>query len=74
LDDLRNKDYNNLLAAISPLDDLIATYQPKLKTEDVSFIKELILWALVELKLLSKQRFSQGTAFKDPYGSFISGI
>lgn len=74
LDDLRNKDYTNLLDAISPLDDLIAKYQPNLKKEDSYFMKEFVLWALVEFKLLSKNRFSEGTQFTDPYGSFISGI
>jgi magnesium chelatase subunit I len=74
LDDLQNKDYNNLLDAISPLDDLLGEYQPNLKKEDTYFMKEFVLWALVEFKLLSKQRFSEGTQFKDPYGSFISGI
>jgi len=28
----------------------------------------------VEFKQLSKYRFTEGTQFKDPYGSFISGI
>ncbi|MEP1489365.1 MAG: magnesium chelatase [Algibacter sp.] len=74
LDDLRNKDYNSLLDAISPLDDLLGEYQPNLIKEDTYFMKEFVLWALVEFKLLSKQRFSEGTQFKDPYGSFISGI
>ena len=74
LDDLKNKDYTNLLDAISPLDDLLGEYQPNLKPEDTYFMKEFVLWALVEFKLLSKQRFSEGTQFKDPYGSFISGI
>ncbi|MEL0651279.1 magnesium chelatase [Algibacter sp. TI.3.09] len=74
LDDLKNKDYTNLLDAISPLDDLLGEYQPNLKPEDAYFMKEFVLWALVEFKLLSKQRFSEGTQFQDPYGSFISGI
>lgn len=74
LDDLPNKAYTNLLEAISPLDDLLAAYQPNLKKEDTYFMKEFVLWALVEFKLLSKNRFSEGTQFKDPYGSFITGI
>ncbi|WP_158844324.1 magnesium chelatase [Algibacter sp. L1A34] len=74
LDDLKNKEYTAMLDAISPLDDLLGEYQPNLKKEDTYFMKEFVLWALVEFKLLSKQRFSEGTQFKDPYGSFISGI
>ncbi len=74
LDDLRDKEYKALLDAISPLDDLLAKYQPNLNKQDSYFVKESVLWALVEFKLLSKQRFSEGIQFKDPYGSFISGI
>ncbi|MEO6347193.1 MAG: magnesium chelatase, partial [Aquaticitalea sp.] len=74
LDDLRDKEYKNLLDAISPLDDLLGEYQPNLSKEDSYFVKEFVLWALVEFKKLSKNRFSEGIQFKDPYGSFISGI
>jgi magnesium chelatase subunit I len=74
LDDLRDKEYKNLINAISPLDDLLAKYQPNLSKQDSYFVKEFVLWALVEFKVLSKQRFTEGIQFKDPYGSFISGI
>ncbi len=74
LDDLRDKEYRNMLDAISPLDDLLGKYQPNLKKEDSYFVKEFVLWALAEYKQLSKHRFSEGMQFKDPYGSFISGI
>ncbi|GAA4239085.1 magnesium chelatase [Postechiella marina] len=74
LDDLRDKEYKNILNAISPLDDLLAKYQPNLSTQDSYFVKEFVLWALVEYKQLSKQRFTEGIQFKDPYGSFISGL
>ena len=74
LDDLRDKEYKHMLDAISPLDDLLAEHQPNLSKEDSYFVKEFVLWALVEFKQLSKFRFSEGIQFKDPYGSFISGI
>jgi magnesium chelatase subunit I len=74
LDDLPDKDYKNLLDGISPLDDLLGQYQPNLSKEDSYFVKEFVLWALVEFKQLSKYRFSEGIQFKDPYGSFISGL
>jgi len=74
LDEIRDKEYNNLLDAISPLDDLLGAYQPNLSKRDSYFMKEFILWALVEFKQLSKYRFVEGLQFKDPYGSFISGI
>ena len=74
LDDLRDKEYKSLLDAITPLDDLLGEYQPNLSKGDSYFVKEFVLWALVEFKQLSKYRFSEGIQFKDPYGSFISGI
>jgi magnesium chelatase subunit I len=74
LDDFRDKEYKNMLDAISPLDDLLAKYQPNLSKADGYFVKEFVLWALVEYKQLSKYRFTEGIQFKDPYGSFISGI
>lgn len=74
LDDLRDKEYKRVLDAISPLDDLLGEYQPNLSKSDSYFVKEFVLWALVEFKQLSKQRFTEGIQFKDPYGSFISGI
>ncbi|PTM06965.1 MAG: magnesium chelatase [Bacteroidetes bacterium] len=74
LDEFRDKEYKNMLDAISPLDDLLGKYQPNLSKDDSYFIKEFVLWALVEYKQLSKYRFTEGIQFKDPYGSFISGI
>lgn len=74
LDDLRDKTYRSMLDAISPLDDVLGKYQPNLKKEDSYFVKEFVLWALAEYKQLSKNRFSEGIQFKDPYGNFISGI
>lgn len=74
LDDLTDEEYKQLLDAISPLDDLLSEHQPNLTKEDSYFVKEFVLWALVEFKQLNKFRFSEGITFKDPYGSFISGI
>ncbi|OBX22588.1 MULTISPECIES: MoxR family ATPase [Bizionia] len=74
LDDLRDKAYKLLLESVSPLDDLLGEHQPKLSKKESYFVKEFVLWALVEHKLLSKYRFTEGLQFKDPYGSFISDL
>jgi len=74
LDDLRDKEYKMLLESVSPLDDLLGEHQPKLSKKESYFVKEFVLWALVEHKLLSKYRFTEGLQFKDPYGSFISDL
>ena len=74
LDEDNDETYQNKLDAITPLDTLIADYQPEIDQSDVYFEKEFILWGLVQFKKLSKYKFTEGTQFKDPYGSYISGL
>ncbi len=74
LDDLKDKEYKDLLNAVTPLDDLLGEYQPNLSKAESYFVKEFILWGLVQYKKLNKFRFTEGIQFKDPYGSFINGI
>ncbi|MCG1035592.1 magnesium chelatase [Polaribacter sargassicola] len=74
LDDLNEKTYTKLLDNVTPLEKLLEKYQPKLTKQESYFVKEFVLWALVEFKKLSKYRFSEGTQFKDPYGNFMSGL
>ncbi|WP_405198371.1 magnesium chelatase [Christiangramia sp. LLG6405-1] len=73
-DDLSDSEYKEQLDSIEPLNELIQKYQPNIETSDKYFMKEFLLWALVEHKKLSKQRFSKGLKFKDLYGSYISGL
>ncbi|MCB7480592.1 AAA family ATPase [Christiangramia sediminis] len=73
-DDLSDSEYKEKLDSIEPLSKLIEKYQPESKNEDKYFMKEFLLWALVEYKKLSKKRFSKGLQFKDLYGSYISGL
>ncbi|MGZ9676012.1 AAA family ATPase [Flavobacterium sp. GNP001] len=74
LDDCSNAEYERILSNIAPLDALIQKYQPQLEKQDQNFMKEFILWGLVEYKKLSKDRFAKGYQFKDIYGSFISKL
>ncbi len=74
LDEFTELQYKNELNKVTPLDDFLVKHQPKMNTDDAYFVKEFILWALVEFKKLSKHRFAEGTQFKDPYGNFISGL
>jgi magnesium chelatase subunit I len=74
LDDITDEEYQQTLDEVAPLDDLIKEYQPDIDKEDVYFEKEFILWGLVQFKKLSQHRFTEGVQFKDPYGSFISGL
>ena len=74
LDDYTQEQYKAALDKVKPLDQFIKEHQPNMNETDTYFMKEFILWALVEFKKLSKYRFAEGTQFKDPYGSFISGL
>jgi magnesium chelatase subunit I len=74
LDDSSDEEYKSILDSIVPLSILIKKYQPQLAKEDVCFMKEFILWALVEYDKLSKDRISQGYQFSDIYGNYINKL
>ena len=74
LDSFNDADYKAKLDEVTPLDGLLADYQTDIEKEDVYFEKEFILWGLTQFKKLSKYRYSGGLQFKDPYGSYISGL
>lgn len=74
LDDCSDDEYQNILGAIVPLEILLKEYQADLAKEDKFFMKEFILWGLVEYRKLSKDRVAEGYQFKDIYGSYISKL
>jgi len=74
LDDCSEEEYQNILGAVVPLEILLKEYQPDLAKEDKFFVKEFILWGLVEYRKLSKDRIAEGYQFKDIYGSYISKL
>jgi magnesium chelatase subunit I len=74
LDDANDSEYQKQLDAVTPLNDLIGKYQADFPKEDVYFLKEFILWGLVEFNKLSKDRVEVGFQFKDLYGSYISKL
>ena len=74
LDDLKDAEYRDRLDSIPALNELIREHQPDIPKADSYFLKEFLLWGLTVHKKLSKQRFSKGTQFKDPYGSYISRL
>ncbi|WP_081210104.1 magnesium chelatase [Salegentibacter sediminis] len=73
-DEISEKEYREKLDSVPALETLVKKYQPEIPEEDKLFLKEFLLWGLVEYKKLSKHRFSKGIQFKDLYGSYISGI
>ena len=74
LDDMTDDTYKEELYKITPLDKLIKKYQPNIAESDSYFLKEFVLWGLVEYKKLNKQRFTKGIKFNDLYGSFINDL
>lgn len=74
LDDCKDEEYHSILDDVAPLDVLIKKYQPQTLKEDIYFIKEFILWGLVEYDKLSKDRFENGYQFKDTLGNFIDKL
>ena len=74
LDDATDDEYKSILDSITPLSVLIKKYQPQLANEDVYFMKEFVLWALVEYEKLSKDRISQGYQFSDIYRNYINKL
>ncbi|MFZ0490526.1 MAG: magnesium chelatase [Salegentibacter sp.] len=73
-DDISDKEYKEKLDSVKPLNELLEKYQPEIAENDKYFMKEFLLWGLVEYKKLSKHRFTKGVQFKDLYGSYISGL
>ncbi|MDX1446856.1 AAA family ATPase [Lishizhenia sp.] len=67
-----NDEYASALNRVTPLEDILKDYQPNVKKdEDKLFLKELILWMLVEKEKLSKSQQDTGYAIKDNLGDFL---
>lgn len=74
-DDLTEEKYKSELDRITPLTDILSTYQPNVEDEvSKYFLKEFILWALVENEKLAKEKFTEGIQFRDTYSNFLKGI
>ena len=74
LDNATDEEYQKTLDAILPLDDIIKKYQADFPLEDRYFLKEFILWGLVEYDKLSKDRFEKGYQIKDLYSNYINKL
>jgi magnesium chelatase subunit I len=60
-----DKVFNTTLNSIEPLDKILNKFQPNTISEDIEFMKEFILWGLVEYKKLAKNKFADGFEFED---------
>lgn len=73
-DDYTNAEYEKTLAEVLPIENIIQKYQPEFATEDKNFLKEFLLWGLVEHEKLSKNRFQKGYEYKDLYSNYINKL
>jgi magnesium chelatase subunit I len=72
MDEATDDEYQTELNAIGPLNALVEKYQADFPTEDRYFLKEFLLWGLVEFKKLSKDRFTEGFQFSDLFGNYVN--
>tara|TARA_B100000809_G_scaffold110921_2_gene109479 strand:+ start:6601 stop:8061 length:1461 start_codon:yes stop_codon:yes gene_type:complete len=73
-DNCSEVEYTSALNDIAPLDVLINEYAKETKKEDIYFLKEFVLWALVEFQKLNKARVDEGYSFRDQYGALFSDL
>lgn len=71
-DNSNDKDHAKILDSIQPLKDLLLKYQPHVSKKDIPFFMEFVLWALVDLKQLSKKRTEDKILFNDGIDSLMS--
>ena len=74
LNGILDTEYQKRLMLISPLNDLVIKYHPNIDKEDIAFLKEFVLWGLVQFKKLSKLHHNEGVQIQDPYGNYIRNI
>ena len=72
-EDADDKTYYAQLDSIAPLESLIQKYQPKVLADEKHFLKEFVLWGLVESKKLSKSQMDNNTTFSDQFSSYVRG-
>jgi magnesium chelatase subunit I len=74
LDDATDDAYKKQLDAVAPLEALLQKYQPDCLPEEKYFLKEFVLWGLVEYDKLSKDRVAVGYQFRDLFGGYINRL
>jgi magnesium chelatase subunit I len=67
-DECTEKEYQQTLDSLKPLNELVQKYQGSLEPSDKYFVKEFLLWALAEHHKLGKDRLTNGFEFKDLIG------
>ena len=71
--DLSDKEYAEILNNVVPLEEIVEMYQVLASEQDKLFLKEFLLWGLVEYNKLDKQENKGGFQFEDRVlGSFYN--
>jgi magnesium chelatase subunit I len=63
--DAKDNEYAKQLDKIKPIDEVLKQYINTVDKNERTFLKEFILWGLVEYKQLSKRKFEAGISFED---------
>ena len=73
-DEDAQESYSLALNSITPLRELILKYQPNVAEIDMPFLMEFVLWALVELKQLSRRKTASGLEYNDIYANLVRNL
>ncbi len=73
-DTMDDATYFKKLDDITPLTQLIKRFQPEIPKEETRFLKEIILWGLVESKKLTRIKNAAGVSFTDEYSNYLKGM
>ena len=63
--DLTDKEFAKILNNVQPLEEILEMYQPNANAKEKLFIKEFLLWGLVEYNKLDKKEAKGGFHFED---------
>jgi magnesium chelatase subunit I len=73
-DNADDKARASVLDSIQPLKELVLKYQPHVSERDILFFMEFVLWALVDLKQLSKIKSDDKILFNNGIDSLLSEL
>jgi magnesium chelatase subunit I len=71
--DANDKAYAAQLNKIKPMQAVLDEYTSEIDAREQVFLKELLLWGLVEYKQLSKRKLDQGITFEDEFLGALYG-
>lgn len=67
-----DKVYTSALSIVDGLDELVSQHYSQLKGSEKLIMMEFVLHGLAEHSLISKNRLSEGTSFKDLFGTLMN--